>query len=99
MISKDRLREIHRTINQINPTSFQCGRLSMAEQLIEECDEDWLPIADAPKHKCILLFYPKFKDKVVARWSRHFNCWITNFRQEINLGEPTLYQELPEDPK
>ena len=43
MISKERLREIQRSISQrgcATLSSFQCGRLSMIESLIEECGED-----------------------------------------------------------
>lgn len=49
MISKDRLWEIQRAISQrgcVVLTGFQSGRLSMVEQLIEECGEDWLPIEE-----------------------------------------------------
>ena len=70
--------------------------------LIHECKElnEWQPIdEDTPKHKYILLFYPKLKDKIVARWSHHFNCWITNLREDINTGEPSHWQHLQEDPK
>jgi len=72
--------------------------------LFNECKElnEWQPIDEnTPKYKCLLLYYPDVKDKVVAQWSHHFNYWITNFREDINLGlgEPTHWQELPKDPK
>lgn len=49
MISKNRLWEIQRSISQrgrVVLTGFQSGRLSMVEQLIEECSEDWIPIEE-----------------------------------------------------
>lgn len=99
MISKDRLWEIWGRINVpgvINFTPFQCGQIALVESLIEECGEDWMPIADAPKDRQILVWDIGY-GKVTASWNEYLTVWVTVFGSR--LERVTLYQELSGDPK
>ena len=102
MILKNRLWEIWGRINVpgvINFTPFQCGQIAIIESLIEECVEDWMPIADAPKDRRITLWYPKPKNKCIGQWDNEVgDWWIDNYGYST-LHQPTLWRELPEDPK
>lgn len=94
MISKDRLWEIQRRVNVPDPTSFQCGQIALIEQLIEECGEDWMPIADAPKDRYLLLYSENYTAK--GKWDERRCNW---FDTEDHFINPTHYMLLPEDPK
>lgn len=56
----------------------------------------WLPIADAPKDRPILLRVSGFAIEGIAEYGMS-NSWLTLVtKQQVR---PTHYQELPEDPE
>jgi len=74
-------------------------RAQRVQMISKECGEDWLPIADAPKDRRITLWYPKPKHKCFGQWDKEVgDWWIDNYGYST-LHQPTLWRELPEDPK
>lgn len=92
-ISKERLL-FWNGLNTTDLTSYE-----LLEILLIECSEldPWLPIKDAPKDKCILVYAPAYQDlpplQQVCRWHESAGFCIDELRTT------THYKLLPEDPK
>lgn len=91
-ISEERLREIVEDY----PEDHRSHR--MAKYLIAtECQElnPWLPIDEnTPKDRQLIFWFPKTKDVGVASWNEELKFFVC-----AKVGNPTLYQKLPDDPE
>ena len=95
-ISKEELRKLrdHYFSLGINPVID-------INNLIEQCKElnPWLPIDEnTPKDKRIFLWFPEANpiNKIIGKWDCVNKKFIT---EHSAFGNPTYYQELPDDPK
>lgn len=76
------------------------GRLDIKialNYLIQQCTElnPWLPIDEnTPKDKPLVFYYPDIDDVAVVTWNKEHKFYVST-----KAGKPTLYQELPDDPK
>lgn len=84
----------------INPWEYD-NQQDLLNAILEKCKElnQWLPIDEnTPKDKRIFLWFPEANpiNKIIGKWDCVNKKFIT---EHSAFGNPTYYQELPDDPK
>ena len=89
-ISKERLIELRNAGGLHGRTIFTL--------IDNECAElnPWQPIESAPKDRNIIIYFTS-GIKESTHWDHYYNNWYAQSSDYI--GQPTHWQELPEDPK
>lgn len=92
-ISKERL--LRKLVYMpIGISDYDRGRNDALNELLIECTElnPWLPIADVPKDRPIIVYYPTMEPGLRIR------VIVRSVNWDASLHKPTHYQELPQEP-